>query len=282
MIEKKEKRLMKLKWPLHEIEIASEDYEFMEKIANNNLFKLVSNEMSYWRWNNLCRVADKVKVKCQQRGYDPKQVAPKFLSQFFEGASLEDSDNLQEIWAEIFLGESEKENSYSLRTLDVLKKMSHEEAQLFFNVSPLFLEIHNGLFLFESPKLFDTYKLSYEKRLKLQDVGLIGEQPMLPTAFPFNSNHQLPIILGNQVLILTDTTKTREILNLRVYNVSNAGRELFNIINSSTDNDYNKALGYELENTLGESISVSLSNIISISPNGGIEIEEENLLRKES
>ncbi|MDT2874373.1 hypothetical protein P7H79_13455, partial [Lactococcus lactis] len=89
-------------------------------------------------------------------------------------------------------------------------------------------------------------------------------------------------ILGNQVLILTDTTKTREILNLRVYNVSNAGRELFNIINSSTDNDYNKALGYELENTLGESISVSLSNIISISPNGGIEIEEENLLRKES
>ncbi|KST92029.1 hypothetical protein LKF67_1243 [Lactococcus lactis subsp. lactis] len=64
--------------------------------------------------------------------------------------------------------------------------------------------------------------------------------------------------------------------------MSNAGNELFNIINSPTDSYYNKALGYELENTFAESMSVSLSNIISISSDGGIEIEEENLLRKES
>ncbi|KST92031.1 hypothetical protein LKF67_1245 [Lactococcus lactis subsp. lactis] len=113
---------MKYKDPIYEIETTSEDYKFLEKIANNNLFKLVSDEMSYWRWNNLCRVAEKVKAKCQQRSYDPKQVAPKFLSYFFEGSSMKDSDDLQEIWAEILLGESEKENSYSLRTLDVLKK----------------------------------------------------------------------------------------------------------------------------------------------------------------
>ncbi|MDG4970093.1 DUF2806 domain-containing protein [Lactococcus lactis] len=118
--------------------------------------------------------------------------------------------------------------------------------------------------------------------MKLQDIGLMLEQPMLPTGFLFNPNHQIIIELGNQVLILTDTTKTLKSLNLQVYNMSNAGNELFNIINSTTDSDYNKALGYELENTLAESMSVSLSNIISISSDGGIEIEEENLLRKEN
>lgn len=273
---------MNYKGPIYQIETTSEDYKFLEKIANNNLFKLVSNEMAYWRWNNLFRMAEKVKVKCQQRGYEPKQVAPKFLNHFFEGASMEDSDDLQEIWAEIFLGESEKESSYSLRTLDVLKNMSHEEAQLFFNVSPLFFKIDNKLLLLDSPKLFNAFNLSYEKRLKLQDIGLMLEQPMLPTGFLFNPNHQIIIELGNQVLILTDTTKTLKSLNLQVYNMSNAGNELFNIINSPTDSDYNKALGYELENALAESISVSLSNIISVSSDGGIEIEEENLLKKES
>lgn len=102
LTEIKKKRLMKFKDQFYEIETTSEDNKFLEKIANNNLFKLVSNEMSYWRWNNLCRVAKKVKAKCQQRGCDLQQVASKFLSQFFEGASMKDSDNLQEIWSEIF------------------------------------------------------------------------------------------------------------------------------------------------------------------------------------
>lgn len=45
------------------------------------------------------------------------------------------------------------------------------------------------------------------KKMKLQDIGLMLEQPMLPTGFLFNPNHQLIIKLGNQVLILTYTTK---------------------------------------------------------------------------
>ncbi|TLQ11192.1 DUF2806 domain-containing protein [Lactococcus cremoris] len=138
----------------------------------------------------------------------------------------------------------------------------------------------NELFLLDSPKLFNAFNLSYEKRLKLQDIGLMREQPMIPTGFPFNTNHEIIIRLGNQVLILTDTTKTLQSLNLKVYNMTNAGKELFNIINSPTDNDYNKALGYDLENTLSETISVSLSNIIKNSSDGVIEIGPENLLRK--
>lgn len=129
--------------------------------------------------------SEKVKAKCLQRGYEPKQIAPEFLSQFFEGASMEDNDT-----------------------------------------------------------------------------------------------HEIIIRLGNQVLILTDTTKTLQSLNLKVYNMTNAEKELFNLINSPTDNDYNKALGYDLENTLSEAISVSLSNIIKNSSDGVIEIGPENLLRK--
>lgn len=95
-----------------------------------------------------------------------------------------------------------------------------------------------------------------------------------------NDTHEIIIRLGNQVLILTDTTKTLQSLNLKVYNMTNAEKELFNLINSPTDNDYNKALGYDLENTLSEAISVSLSNIIKNSSDGVIEIGPENLLRK--
>lgn len=52
---------MEYKDPFHEVKINSEDYKFLEKIADNNLFKLISDEMSYWRWNNLCRIAKRLK-----------------------------------------------------------------------------------------------------------------------------------------------------------------------------------------------------------------------------
>ncbi|KST92030.1 hypothetical protein LKF67_1244 [Lactococcus lactis subsp. lactis] len=41
--------------------------------------------------------------------------------------------------------------------------MSPEEAQLFFNVSPLFFQIDNKLLLLDYPRLFNAFNLSYEK-----------------------------------------------------------------------------------------------------------------------
>lgn len=153
---------MKVKLPLHEFETTKEDYNFLQKIVENQLFKYIGENLSYWRWNNVLRMSEKVKDKCEKLGYEPKKVSPKFLNQFLEGVSLEDNDSLQEIWSEIYLRESEEGDSYSLRTLNVLKMMSHEEAILFFEVCPFFAEINGEMFLLEFPILFEKYSLTYE------------------------------------------------------------------------------------------------------------------------
>lgn len=70
---------MKIKLPLHEFETTEEDYNFLQKIADNQLFKFIGENLSYWRWNNLLKMSEKIKNKCEKLGYEPKKVSPKFL-----------------------------------------------------------------------------------------------------------------------------------------------------------------------------------------------------------
>lgn len=241
-------------------EVSKDDYDFVQRISNNQFFKILGDEVSYWRWNNLSRIFNKVKRKSEKYGYKVKNVSPKFLSQFLDGASNEDNENIQEMWANIFLKESENENTYSLRTLNTLKMMSSVEAKLFFKVCPLFTQINGDMFLLEFSDLFEQYNLTYEKRLILQDVGVLGEQPMLPTRFIFNADYQLSIKIGDQVIILEDKSKTKKFVDLRVYNLTKSGNELYHVVNSPTNYDYNLSLLQEIKKT-NKNLSVTLSTL---------------------
>lgn len=92
-------------------------------------------------------------------------------------------------------------------------------------------------------------------------------------------NYQLLIKVGNQAIIIEDKSKIKDFVNLRVYKLSKAGNELYHIVNSSSNCDYNINLGHVVEETNKE-LFVSLSNIISTSREVGTEISDENLLSK--
>jgi hypothetical protein len=123
---------MKLKLPQVQVEgeINKDDYDFLQKISSSDLVGLIGGDwIKLWRWNNLVRIAGKIRSKCDELKLDPQIVAPKFLSQFFEASSLEENETLQEMWAKLLLNRSidPKTNSYYIT---ILKNLEPHEAEL--------------------------------------------------------------------------------------------------------------------------------------------------------
>jgi hypothetical protein len=129
---------MKLKLPQIEGEINKDDYDFLQKISSSDLVGLIGGDwIKLWRWNNLVKIAGKVRTKCHELGIDPKTVAPKFLSQFFEASSLEENETLQEMWAKLLINRSidSKTNTYYITILKNLEPQEAELINLLFNQS---------------------------------------------------------------------------------------------------------------------------------------------------
>ncbi len=98
---------MKLKLPEIEGEINKDDYDFLQKISQSDLAGLIGGDwIKYWRWNNLVKLAQKVRAKSEALNLDVSKVSPKFLSQFFEASSLDEDDTIQEMWANLLLNKS--------------------------------------------------------------------------------------------------------------------------------------------------------------------------------
>jgi hypothetical protein len=129
---------MKLKLPFLEGEINKDDYVFLQKISSSDFVGLIGGDwIKHWRWNNLLKIANKVRTKCEERGLNPSAVAPKFLSQFFEASSLEENETLQEMWANLLINRSvdPKTNNYYITILENLEPQEAELINLLFGQS---------------------------------------------------------------------------------------------------------------------------------------------------
>ena len=71
--------MVKIKIPGQiEAEINEADYSFLQKIADSKFVGLVGGDwIQLWRWNNLTKIAEKVRKRCDELHLNPQLVAPR-------------------------------------------------------------------------------------------------------------------------------------------------------------------------------------------------------------
>jgi hypothetical protein len=125
---------MKIKIPGHEIEIDKDDKAFLSKISQTDFIGLIGGDwIRYWRWKNLLAIVEKVKNQCNQEGNDPQKIAPKFLQEYFEQASLEEDPSLQELWASLLTSQS-KGSHVNFHYINILKNLERIEAEILLEI----------------------------------------------------------------------------------------------------------------------------------------------------
>ena len=138
-------------------------------------------------------------------------------------------EQMQELWSKILTGEIKKPNTYSLRTLNTLRNITQQEAQLLKKISN-FKILHRGVpFITNNTSILKKHNCSYEELLLLQDCGLIDLNGFVRLEF----HEEKSIVYNGKVVSIIKGD-----INIRVFTFSESGKQLLRLIPDDSNFDY--------------------------------------------
>jgi hypothetical protein len=186
-----------------------------------------------------------------------------WISRFLSYASNISDRDLQLIWSKILAGEILRPNSYSLRVLDVLEKISKEEALLFKKLSEYFLPERG---LFTDNTVLNDYSIKYGDILKLDECGLMNSASGIANTIELQYGSKTTTIQTKQFVLLGETDTPHKKIHVQHYRLTEAGMKLHDIISlEDSDMNYNflVSVSKSLINTYKD-CTFSLHRIVSI------------------
>lgn len=168
-------------------------------------------------------------------------IDPDWLIRFFN--SVEDISNqqMQYLWGKILAGEIKHPNSFSMRTLNVLKNLTQSEAELFMRISPYIFVCPGN----EQKNIFDyfipttntfgenelsKYQIPYSDILTLSEAGIINHSANIIISMHLEPE-ETDSIIGTQGRIECYNGSESPIdLTHGAYVLTESGKELFSII----------------------------------------------------
>lgn len=186
-----------------------------------------------------------------------------WTTRFFRIAEDISNEEMQALWGKILAGEIKQPKTYSLRTLELIRNLSKNEADVFMKVANFAVKCGNANLLFkgkDSKLLKVKYNISYSDTALLTEIGLLQPGTFVNYELyqqPKDSQHVFTA--GNIVLIAKIKANTPTI-QMPVDVFSNAGNELLNLINSNPPMDYLTSIANSIKN---ENVDVKYAYILA-------------------
>ena len=243
------------------VKIDSSDVKALAERASS---RLLLQEMR--KQQNIEAIVDKAYVELQKETeVSSEPVDDDWIVRFFNSVEDVSNEKLQEIWARILAGEIKKPRSSSMRTLDLLKNMSVEEATVFEKVSVCVLDSGVEKYIPDERELWKEYGIDFRDLFLLCDAGLLNLSE-LSMNFEFNSTRHK--IFNNEVVCILapipDTSPKPKKIAVRC--LTGAGAELLEAVKAGSDQEREFALKYfkklKLEN---EDLFISAYDLVSVS-----------------
>ena len=185
---------------------------------------------------------------------------------------------MQDLWGRILAGEVQKPNSYSLKTLDILRNLSKTEAELFEKVSKYALEDNNIWFIpvFDKEFLKSSLEIFPGNHFVLGEIGLMYQTDLTIQMF-MNGAKQNSIKNERHIIIANKTEATKD-LRMPIWKYTTAGSELISLVEKQYNESYFERIAkYFLDNNC----EVITGDIIEKLPDGRISYNEINKYTKE-
>lgn len=152
-----------------------------------------------------------------------------WVNSFFDFIANVSDNEMQILWGKLLAGEVERPGSFSIRTLDVLRKLTRQEAILFQKyvpyifVSPTDIDGFFDYFILDS-SFIETYGLRAPEIMLLSEAGLMAENHSITVGLPigakktesmlgyktkinFTNHNDEDVLLGHKVIFLTEAGK---------------------------------------------------------------------------
>ena len=195
-------------------------------------------------------------------------------ARFFDIVQDVSDEKMKILWGKILAGEIRTPKSYSMRTMELLRNLSKEEADIFVKVSQFVLR-QDEYFIYDNTDEMRKFGIRYQDIAKLTEIGLIQAGTFVHKtykAFPDRDN-RIGFKYANYVIIITIKSNAKEV-SLPINCLTTAGQELYKLIDVSPNTEFINMLGKQIKK---DNVIVEYTNILSITPDGRIEYQEPTI-----
>lgn len=207
--------------------------ELLQRTACRSLFQEVTKQQNI---EDIVTYAKEVLETEQSVSEEP--VSKTWLSNFFESAGHIEDEDLQKLWGKILAGEIKCPNSYSMRTLNLLRNMSSAEAHLFNKISAYVICYKNTYFIPNPEEFSKKFQINYGQISSLEECGLVSAPTFLTVQYRIKPNTPSCIFNKNLVAILNSDFDGEAKRDDEIYALTKAGSELYQLVTQQPNNDF--------------------------------------------
>lgn len=249
-------------------EIEAEYYNRIEK-------RLTYQQLS--KQQNIDNVVDiAIEQLSHEEAVSDKEVNKDWTTRFFNIVEDISDEEMQYLWGKILAGEVKQPNSYSLRTLDILRNLTTDEANMFTKLAELALYNpgEKNCFVFMNIGFLESHlQISTMNILRLSEAGLLYNDHNLSIKFEYTESSGSIIIYGDKGIGISKEVNAPE-SSMQIFSFTQSGTELTKLIASNYNEDYIKEIAKVLKN---KGTTVSLGDIEKIDEDNFKLVNEEVL-----
>lgn len=183
-----------------------------------------------------------------------EKVDEDWITRFFNTVENISNEQLQQLWAKILSGEIKQPNTYSLRTLEILKNLSFKEAELFSKIGAFaFIKNNDAMILADDKLLSEKFNINFSDLLSLQDLDLLHPNILQLSYEKVEKEAIANLIYGNQLIQINRDDKD-PIISLKVHKFTTIGKELLKLI----DIPFNKVYIQEIAKKIKVNSSIKV------------------------
>lgn len=186
-----------------------------------------------------------------------------WMNRFFNIAEDISNEEMQMLWGKILAGEIKRPKSYSIRTLEVVRNLSKDEADVVSKVANFAFSFNNNYGLFKgADKVLEKFGVTFYDTALLTELGIL--QPGDFIGFDLTANNPVPtqnlFLFGPTGVFVNRITNASQ-QNIPIYLFSKVGIEILKLINIHPSFEYVKEFAKYLKR---EDTKVQYASILKV------------------
>lgn len=206
-----------------------------EEIAKRASYRLAFQEIT--KQQNIEAVVDRAYDELSgEESANSEPVSQDWMSRFFNSVEDISNEKMQEIWGHILAREIRSPNTYTYRTLECLRNITQQEAEVFLRVTALALRSSGTYFIMTDNDLLNKYNVYFSDVLKLEECGLMTAQTLSFTLAP--STEESLIFNSKYIGLIREEKPTAPKIKLSIFAFTGSGIQLMNAIQPECTEQY--------------------------------------------
>ncbi|QBJ63723.1 DUF2806 domain-containing protein [Pseudoalteromonas sp. DL-6] len=167
-----------------------------------------------------------------------QDVEDDWLYSWRENAGRVSSEELQDLWGRILAGEIKNPGSYSFRTMEFLKGLSKDEAELISKVAKFVVA---GSIFRDKDSFLEQSGISFNTLLFLQEIGIVSGVESVGLSVTWNSTsptNYIKALISNNKVILLEHDDIDKKADAAIYQLTSVGRQILALASFGSQDDY--------------------------------------------